>query len=433
MLTPQARPADVTKTRPPLKRIDASDFVSGDALGRVSQADGAPLRVAIVGLGLAGAGMVRALVDHSGCVLAGAADPNELLRQRFSSDFDCAVYADIRDLVASDDIDAVYLATPHQFHKDHAVLAAEHGKHIIVEKPMALTVSDCQQMIDAAERNGVALVVGHTHAFDPIVETMANVIASGRLGRLSMITMMNYTNFLYRPRRPEELDSARGGGILFNQVPHQVDTARFLARSPVSTVRAHTTVHDKDRPTEGSCSAFLSFDNGVVASLVYSGYDFFDSDELCDWVGENGQPKSAAHGDTRKALAQLGGSDHERRARSESYGYGGERRRVPQQGQASGQPHFGVLVVSCEKGDMRPGRDGVLLYDDTGVSEIPLSPVDGTYGRNEVLDELWRAVRGTTAIVRDGHFGKDTVSTCLAIQASANENREIQISPTAKT
>ncbi|MBV1867035.1 MAG: Gfo/Idh/MocA family oxidoreductase [Marinosulfonomonas sp.] len=393
----------------------------------------APLRVGIVGLGLAGAGMVRALVSHPNCVLAGAAEPHDLLRQRFSDDFDCPVFADIKDLVASDDIDAIYLATPHQFHKDHAVLAANNGKHIIVEKPMALTVADCEQMIEAAEQNGVALVVGHTHAFDPIVETMASIIASERLGRLSMITMMNYTNFLYRPRRPEELDSARGGGILFNQVPHQVDIARFLACSSVTTVRAHTTAHDNARPTEGSCTALLGFENGVAASLVYSGYDYFDSDELCDWVAENGQPKVAGHGDARRALSELGGSDEESQTRSTSYGYGGNRRRVPAEGAQTGQPHFGVLVVSCEKGDMRPYRDGVLLYDASGVSEIPLAPSDGTFGRNEVLSELWTAVQTKKPAARDGHFGKDTVAACLAIQASANENREIQIAQESKS
>ena len=68
-----------------------------------------------------------------------------------------------------------------------------------------------------------------------------------------MINSFNYTNFLYRPRRPEELDTAQGGGILFNQVPHQIDIARLLGGGLVRSVRAQTTVLDPARPTEGSC------------------------------------------------------------------------------------------------------------------------------------------------------------------------------------
>src|SRR4029079_15272846 len=159
----------------------------------------------------------------------------------------------------------------------HAILAAEHGKHIILEKPMALTLDDCDAIIAAAERRKVHLIVGHTHAFDPAVRLMREIIVRGELGRLGLIHSFNYTNYLYRPRRPEELDTDQGGGILFNQVPHQIDTARLLAGGIVRSVRANTTALAPARPTEASCAALLQFDNGAAASLVYSGYDHFDS------------------------------------------------------------------------------------------------------------------------------------------------------------
>ena len=133
---------------------------------------------------------------------------------------------------------SIYIATPHQFHREHAVLAAEHGKHVILEKPLALTLEDCDAIIAAAERHRIHLIVGHTHAFDPAVRAMRGIIASGEIGRLGLVHSFNYTNYLYRPRRPEELDTARGGGILFNQVPHQIDTARLLGGGLVRSVRA---------------------------------------------------------------------------------------------------------------------------------------------------------------------------------------------------
>ena len=110
-----------------------------------------------------------------------------------------------------------------------------------------------------------------------------------------MINSFNYTNFLYRPRRPEELDTSKGGGILFNQVPHQIDTARLLAGGLVRSVRAQVSVLDPARPTEGQCAALLQFEGGAAAALVYSGYDHFDSDEWHFGVGERGAPKPLAH------------------------------------------------------------------------------------------------------------------------------------------
>ena len=214
-----------------------------------------------------------------------------------------AAHADIEDLCSDPAVEVIYIATPHQFHAAHATLAAEHGKHVILEKPMALTLHDCDSIIAAAERNNVWLIVGHTHAFDPAVRAMRGIIARGDLGRLGMINSFNYTNFLYRPRRPEELDTAQGGGILFNQVPHQIDTARLLGGGLVRSVRAHASVLDPARPTEGSCVALLQFDNGVAASLSYSGYDHFDSDEWHFGINERGAPKQLAHGAARRALA----------------------------------------------------------------------------------------------------------------------------------
>ncbi len=150
-------------------------------------------------------------------------------REAFARDHNARSYEDMQMLVRDPAVEVVYIATPHQFHAAHAILAAEHGKHIILEKPMALTLAECDAIIAAVERHKVQLIVGHTHAFDPAVRLMRDIIARGELGRLGLIHSFNYTNYLYRPRRPEELDTALGGGILFNQVPHQIDTARLLA------------------------------------------------------------------------------------------------------------------------------------------------------------------------------------------------------------
>ena len=386
------------------------------------------IRIGVIGLGMAGAAMIPAIEAHPDFILTGAADLNAELRARFGRDHACQVNASAAELIRREDIDAVYIATPHQLHREHVVLAAENGKHAVVEKPMALSLDDCDDMIAASGENGIALVVGHTHSFDPAIRAMGELISSGEVGRLSMIAMWNYTDFIYRPRRPEELDTSRGGGILFNQIPHQVDIARLLARSDVRRVRAMADILDPRRPTEGSCMAMLSFADGAVASMVYSGYDRFDSDELHGWIGESGQPKSANHGSTRRALSTMQTSGDEAQARSQRYGYGGDRKWGPQPGQRWHQPHFGTLIVSCTKADLRQSADGILIYSQEGVREIEVPSTNHRPGRSDVLDEFYGAVVKGIQPVHDGRFARGTLEVCLAIQESSKRRSEVALS-----
>jgi phthalate 4,5-cis-dihydrodiol dehydrogenase len=377
-----------------------------------------PLALGVIGLGMAGAVMVRAAARHPGVVLTAAAEPHAAPREAFGRDFNARTYADANALCEDAAVEAVYIATPHQFHAEHAVAAAEHGKHVILEKPMALTLADCDRIIAAVERSRVHLIVGHTHAFDPAVREMRRLIASGEMGALGMIASWNYTNYLYRPRRPEELDTSKGGGILFNQVPHQIETVRLLGGGLVKSVRAQVGILDPARPTEANCTAFLELANGVAASLVYSGYDFFDSDELHFWVSERGSRKPPTHGAARRALRAHQGA--EAALRTSSVGYG-----APDQGEPPHQPHFGVTIATCARGDLRASADGVFVYSEEGQREITL-PDGGRYsGRLNVLDDLRDAIATDRSPVHNGRWGKATLEVALAIQQSARERRDI--------
>ena len=124
------------------------------------------LRFGILGLGRGSSGMITALAHHAVGQIAAAADLRQDALQRFGQDFEVDTFTSVLDLCQHPGIDVVYVATPHQFHAEHVTLAAEHGKHVVVEKPMALTLEDCDRMIEAAERNGINLVVGHTAGQD---------------------------------------------------------------------------------------------------------------------------------------------------------------------------------------------------------------------------------------------------------------------------
>jgi len=391
------------------------------APGSVNRPD-APVGLGIAGLGMAGAVMVRAAAGHPDIKLCAAADPHEVPRHAFARDFNARAYADIRELCDDPAVEIVYIATPHQFHAEHAALAAAAGKHIILEKPMALTLAECDAIIAEVERAGVQLIVGHTHAFDPAVREMRRIVASGELGQLGMIAAWNYTNFLYRPRRPEELDTSQGGGILFNQVPHQIDMVRLIGGGRLRSVRAHINALDPARPTEGGAIAFLEFEDGVAASLVYGGYDYFDSDELHFWIGERGVQKPPdQHGAARRALAGRQKAE-EVRLRVERFAYGAEAAPPP-----AHQPHFGLLVVTCARGEMRASVDGLFVYDASGKHEIALPKSASMPGRSEVLDDMIAAIRTGRPPLQDGRWAKANVEATLALLQSARERREIAL------
>jgi phthalate 4,5-cis-dihydrodiol dehydrogenase len=390
----------------------------------MSEVPAKTLRMGVIGLGRAAAIMLPGLLAHPHVRLTAAADPNPDARARFERDFGGRTYASAEALCAAADVDAVYIATPHQFHASDVLTAAAHGKHAIVEKPMALTLEECRAMTDAAERNGVVLVVGHSHGFDPSIVMIRDIVRSGELGALRMIVNLTYTDFLYRPRRPEELDTAQGGGIMYNQVPHQLDIVRTIDGGPLRSVYALTGAWDPARPTEGAMCALLEFADGVAASLTYSGYDRFDTDEFHAWVDEGGAPKTPAYGRRRREQRAYGSLEAEVRGRA-ARGFAGSG--AATSGGARHHPHFGLVIASCEGGDLRPSPDGVLIYDDGGVREV-LAPQARVYpNKDGVIDEFYTAIAGGGAPLHDGRWGTATMAAVLALLQSAREKRAIAL------
>ncbi|MEK9658424.1 MAG: Gfo/Idh/MocA family oxidoreductase [Chloroflexota bacterium] len=383
-----------------------------------------PLRVGVAGLGRAGAGMLAALAVHPGVEVSAAADLHPEHLARFKADFEGETYDSVDALCASPHVDAVYIATPHQFHEAHVIAAARAGKHIVVEKPMGLTVAECLAMTEAAEAAGVALIVGHTASFNPAVLRMRELIASRQVGRLAMISATAHTDFLYRPRRPEELVTVLGGGIMYNQVPHQVDAARYVAGGMAASVRAVTYVLDPARPTEGAYAGLLTFEDGPVAVLSYAGYDHFDSSELA-----SGNARDAArYGSARRALTGVGSPDDEIALRVDT-GYGGGHPVASKGAQMGGgsllQPELGSFLLTCERADLRLLPDGVGVYGDDGFRLEPPAPWRGTPGRGNVLDELLGAVNDGAPVVHGGRWAAATMEVCLAMLGSAREGCEV--------
>jgi len=386
----------------------------------------AQLRLGVIGLGRAAAAMIPSIVAHPHVALAAAADPNPAARARFTADYGAPAFESAEPLCASGVVDAVYIATPHQCHAADVEVAASHGMHVIVEKPMALELDDAIAMCASAKSRGVVLVVGHTHGFDRPIAKIREMVHGGDVGALRMMTNVVYTNFLYRPRRPEELDTALGGGIMYNQVQHSIEVVRTIDGGALRSVRAMTGAWDPARPTEGAMSGFLDFDSGAVASITYSGYDHFDADEFNAWVGENGEQKNGdGYACARRALRDVGDPEIESRRKAAS-GFSGRGANARPPG-AVHHPHFGLLLVTCDGADLRPSPNGVLVYDDEGRREIEI-PVGAAFpDKQTVIDELYDAVVMGVPPLHDGVWGSETVATGLALMASARERREVAI------
>ncbi|MGH8308648.1 MAG: Gfo/Idh/MocA family protein, partial [Steroidobacteraceae bacterium] len=233
-------------------------------------------------------------------------------------------------------------------------------------------------------------------------------------------TALNYTDFVYRPRRPEELDATQGGGVVFSQAAHQIDVVRALAGARVRSVRAQVGDWDGRRSTEGAYTALLTFERGIVAALTYSGYAFFDSDELCGWIGETGYPKNAdEYGEARKRLAALTEAEA---ALKEARRYG-----PAQIGTKAPSPpfheHFGFIVVSCERADLRVLPHGVMIHGERERTLLSLPAP--SVPRAEVIDEVYEAIVNGRPPLHDGDWGTATLAACIAIRQSSAEGREI--------
>ncbi len=350
------------------------------------------IHLGAIGLGRAFSLMAPTFAADGRVRLVAGADPDAQARGRFNG----RAYATAEELCADREVEAVYVATPHPLHAAHACMALEAGKHVLVEKPMALSMAECARMIEASRKARRALIVGHSHSFDAPVALACRLVQSGAYGRLRMITALNFTDYLYRPRRPEELDTSQGGGAVFNQAAHQVDVARLLAGAPARWVRATAGIWDASRPTEGAYSCLVGFEE-LTATLTYSGYAHFDSDELVGWIGELGQRK-----DPEASWGQ----------------------RYKPRGDELHQ-HFGLVIASCDKADLRPGPQGVMVYanDKKYLEPLPAPKVP----RVEVIDELHAAIVEGKPPLHDGAWGAATLEVCLGILRSAREGREVAL------
>ena len=386
------------------------------------------LGVGIVGLGGAAVNMLPAFERSLDFQIAAAADTDADILGRFARDYPAAAtFRSVAELCACPAVDLVYIGTPTRLHAEHTGAALAAKKHVLIEKPMAVTLTEADSMIAAAERHGVLLGVNVKHSFEPRVLKLRALAQSGELGRLRMIQSWRYVDWLYRPRTHEELTPGWGAGILWRQGPHHFDFLRTIGGGLLRSVRGSCQILDAARHVTGAYTAFLEFADGLVCTAVCSGYDHFNSrDYVRGFRGETPLAATEQHARARRAL-EAHASDsswEEKQAADERYGGGGP---VPDNGNrvSSSWLLSGPLVASFERGDVRFSTAGLVVDGDREQWEIALK--DQGDGRDGRLKSFHRAIVEGAALPADGRWGKATQEVLVALERSAETHAEIPL------
>lgn len=248
--------------------------------------------------------------------LAAVMDVNEKLARKAGEEFGGRVYTSEDDIMKDADVEAVYIATPAHLHRDQAVKAAEAGKHVLCEKPMAITVKDCESMIEACRKNNVRLGVGFMMRFHSYHRKASEMIQEGKLGRMTFVRGQLSCWYPDMEGAWRQDPAKGGGGSLVDMGNHSIDVLEGILRSKVAEVScfAGTLVHKY--PVEDTAIVSLKFENGVlgVVDSCFSVPDASSKNRL-ELYGSGGSILAegtlgqAPDGDMRAFLEAAGGYD----------------------------------------------------------------------------------------------------------------------------
>lgn len=226
------------------------------------------LRVVVIGCGAIARAHVPAIQAAEQVELAGLFDQDQgRARELASQHGQPRVYASWREVLDDPSVNCVDLLLPHDLHHQYAVEAANAGKHVMVEKPIATSLAEADDMIGAARRNGVALMTCHTVLFEPGAQKVTEIVRSGAIGDVYLAQTIGLEGPSTVSIRPW-LANSRGGGVLMAQAIHQIYFLQHLL-GPVARVSALIGKRKiVPMATDDTCLALLEFENGAVAEIT---------------------------------------------------------------------------------------------------------------------------------------------------------------------
>ncbi|MFH1332800.1 MAG: Gfo/Idh/MocA family oxidoreductase [archaeon] len=335
------------------------------------------VRVALVGCGRISAKHVNALEECKDVKIVAVCDIRHGRAQILAAKLGCNCYFDHLELLEKEGFDLIDICTPNDTHPQIAIDAARKGKHVLTEKPMALSVEDCDRMIGECEKNNVRLFVVKQNRFNPPIMKTREALERGRFGKLFL------GNVTVRWARPQEYYDGnewhgtkdRDGGMLFTQASHHVDMLQWML-GPVSSVKAYAGTLTHDIETEDNAVVALKFMSGALG-VIESSTSIFprNMEGSLTLLGEKGSVK-------------VGG-------------------------------------MAMNKIDHWEFSD--FENDDEHIKDCATTPpnVYG-FGHNEVVRSVVDSLKGNKiAWEVDGHEGKKSVKLIRAIYESAETGREI--------
>jgi predicted dehydrogenase len=218
------------------------------------------LNVGVIGLGEIGAVHCDALLQIPQAKLLAVADIDEARAKQIAQQTGAQPYQNYQELLAREDIDAVIIATPDHLHKEPCIHAAQAGKHILVEKPLAMTVEDCGAILGAVEKAKVKLMVGFTLRFLPQYQHAKASIEKGELGNLISL-------FARRTNLSSQSQRLKGRtGVLFFLGIHDFDVLRWMVGAEAKEIYCISAKHDRSPyAVEDETFTTIRFENGVIA------------------------------------------------------------------------------------------------------------------------------------------------------------------------
>jgi UDP-N-acetyl-2-amino-2-deoxyglucuronate dehydrogenase len=232
-----------------------------------------PINIAIAGCGKVAHLHAKAVMQIDDACLKAAWSRSKDSVDSFASQYQIDACQDIEGMVTSHDIDLVIVCTPHPFHREVCVAAARAGAHVLVEKPLAATLEDCDLMINACIQNHVKLgVISQRRWYEPVRRVKA-AIDAGKIGTpvLGTINMLGW-----RDKDYYDADEWRGtwdmegGGVLVNQAPHQLDILLWFMGDIDELVGIWKNLNHPYIEVEDTALAMIRFKNGAIGNIIVS-------------------------------------------------------------------------------------------------------------------------------------------------------------------
>lgn len=256
------------------------------------------LNAGIIGLG----GIARQHCDAIGTLdnvnLVAVADLEEENRQKYVGQYDIPkAYPHHEALLEDTSIDAVAVVNGHQLHHRLVVDALNAGKHVLVEKPVALSLEQCDAMIAAAEANGVKLMVGFTQHYYGTSLKAKEILDSNELGPVMTAVCYMAKNWNYSGRRPQYRSRYHGGGMWLTNGVHVVDRLTWVIGAQARSVSAVVGNYAHYQASDDSTTAFVRYKNGRAGVAVASGFADGGPSHECHVICANGSLRFSQHGE----------------------------------------------------------------------------------------------------------------------------------------